>query len=127
GNAGRHALSRNLLPGRQLGPCWSDLRARSHGPGTPKARSSHQRHLCLSAGPRCSAAFMRRSHAAGSMAMKALITNELCSYFIECRYRGYLKTMGASEPKSHLLEVSARLSEGYHSRAREHLLRAYRD
>ena len=59
--------------------------------------------------------------------MKALITNELFSDFIECRYRGYLKTIGASEPKSHLLEVSARLSEGYHSQAREHLLRAYRD
>jgi predicted RecB family nuclease len=61
------------------------------------------------------------------MAMKALITNELFSDFIECRYRGYLKTIGASEPKSHLLEVSARLSEGYHSQAREHLLQAYRD
>src|ERR1035438_8602458 len=77
--------------------------------------------------PRCSVAFMRRSHAAGSMAMKALITNELFSDFIECRYRGYLKILGASEPKSHLLEVSARPSEGYHSQAREHLLRAYRD
>jgi predicted RecB family nuclease len=59
--------------------------------------------------------------------MKALITNELFSDFIECRYRGYLKTIGASEPKSHFLEVSARLNEGYHSQAREHLLRAYRD
>lgn len=61
------------------------------------------------------------------MAMKALITNELFSDFIECRYRGYLKTTGASEPKSHVIEVSARLSEAYHSQAREHLLRAYRD
>jgi hypothetical protein len=61
------------------------------------------------------------------MAMKALITNELFSDFIECRYRGYLKILGASEPKSHLLEVSARPSEGYHSQAREYLLRAYRD
>jgi predicted RecB family nuclease len=59
--------------------------------------------------------------------MKTLITNELFSDFIECRYRGYLKINGASEPKSHLLEVSARLREGYHSQAREHLLRAYRD
>ena len=61
------------------------------------------------------------------MAMKALITDELFSAFVECRYRGYLKTIGASEANSHLLEVSARLSEGYHSQAREHLLRAYRD
>ena len=30
------ALSRNLLPGRQLAPCWADRRARSHGSGTPK-------------------------------------------------------------------------------------------
>lgn len=59
--------------------------------------------------------------------MKALITNELFSDFIECRYRGYLKTTGASEPHSHVIEVSARLSEAYHSQAREHLLRAYRD
>src|SRR5260370_29537628 len=62
------------------------------------------------------------------MAMKTLITNELFSDFIECRYRGYLKIIGANEPKSHLFEVSApRLCEGYHSQAREHLLQAYRD
>jgi predicted RecB family nuclease len=61
------------------------------------------------------------------MAMKALITNELYSDFIECRYRGYLKTTDASEPKSHVIEVSARLSEAYHTQAREHLLRGYRD
>src|SRR5713101_3117655 len=126
-SSGPQAISRNLLPGRQLAPCWTDRRARSHGSGTPKARPRYQRHLCLSAGPRCSAPFMRRSHAAGSMAMKALITDELFSAFVECRYRGYLKTIGASEANSHLLEVSARLSEGYHSQAREHLLRAYRD
>jgi len=61
------------------------------------------------------------------MAMKTLITNELFLDFIECRYRGYLKITGATEPKSDLLDVSGRLRQGYHSQAREHLLRAYRD
>lgn len=61
------------------------------------------------------------------MAMKTLITNELFLDFIECRYRGYLKITGATEPKSDLLDVSVRLRERYHSQAREHLLRAYRD
>ena len=61
------------------------------------------------------------------MAMKTLITNELFLDFIECRYRGYLKITGATEPKSDLLDVSGRLRERYHSQAREHLLRAYRD
>jgi len=61
------------------------------------------------------------------MAMKTLITNELFSDFIEYRYRGYLKITGATESNSDLLEVSARLREGYHSQAREHLLRACRD
>ncbi len=46
GNAGRHeALSRNLLPGSQLDPCWADRRARTHGPGTPEPRSGRQRYL----------------------------------------------------------------------------------
>jgi predicted RecB family nuclease len=61
------------------------------------------------------------------MAMKTLITNELFLDFIECKYRGYLKITGATEPKSELLDVSVRLREEYHSQAREHLLRAYRD
>ena len=59
--------------------------------------------------------------------MKALITNELFLEFIECRYRGYMKITGASGPKSDLVDVSGRLREGYHSQAREYLLRAYRD
>jgi len=59
--------------------------------------------------------------------MKTLITNELFSDFIECRYRGYLKITGASGSKSDLVDVSGRLLESYHSQAREHLLRAYRD
>jgi predicted RecB family nuclease len=58
--------------------------------------------------------------------MKPLITNELFSDFIECRYRGYLKVTGAHGPKSLLVEVSGRLRESYHSQAREHLLQAYR-
>src|ERR1035441_2480891 len=70
---------------------------------------------------------MLRSHDAGNMAMKTLITNELFLDFIICRYRGYLKITGATEPKSDLLDVSGRLRERYHSQAREHLLRAYRD
>ena len=64
---GRPAIPWHLLSRRQLAPCWADHRARSHGSGTPKARSGQQRHLCLSAGPRCSAALMLRSHAAGNM------------------------------------------------------------
>ncbi|HYL74780.1 MAG TPA: IS66 family transposase [Bryobacteraceae bacterium] len=59
--------------------------------------------------------------------MKTLITNELFSDFVECRYRGYLKITGASGPTSDLIDVSGRLREGYHSQAREHLLRTYRD
>ncbi|SPE29774.1 transposase [Candidatus Sulfopaludibacter sp. SbA6] len=59
--------------------------------------------------------------------MKTLVTNELFLDFLECRYRGYLKITGASEPKSDLVDVSGRLRESYHSQAREHLLRAYRD
>ena len=61
------------------------------------------------------------------MAMKTLITNELFLDYIECRYRGYLKITGATEPKSDFLDVSGILRERYHSQAREHLLRAYRD
>jgi len=61
GNSGRRgSLSRNLLPGRQLDLCGPDRRTRSHGPGAPKARSSHQRYLHLSLGPRCPAAAMQR-------------------------------------------------------------------
>jgi len=59
--------------------------------------------------------------------MKTLVTNELFLDFIECRYRGYLKITGATGPKSDVVDVSGRLREGYHSQAREHLLRAYRD
>ena len=59
--------------------------------------------------------------------MKTLITNELFLDFIECRYRGYLKITGATEPQSGLLDVSGRLRERYHSQARERLLRAYSD
>jgi len=61
------------------------------------------------------------------MAMKTLITNELFVDFIECRYRGYLKITGATEPTSDLLDVSDRPRGRYHSQAREHLLRAYCD
>jgi hypothetical protein len=48
---GCHPVSRNLLPRRQLDLCWADYRTRSHGPGAQSPRSSHQTHLCLSAGP----------------------------------------------------------------------------
>ena len=50
---GRGPLSRNLLPGRQLDPRWSDHWARPHGSRAPKARRNLQRHLPLSASPRC--------------------------------------------------------------------------
>jgi predicted RecB family nuclease len=59
--------------------------------------------------------------------MKTVVTDELFSDFIECRYRGYLKITGANGPQSNLVDVSGRLREGYHSQAREHLLRAYPD
>ena len=78
-----------ICPGRTAG-------ARSHGSGEPQTWSNHQRHLCLSAGQRCSAAFMRRSHPAGNVAMKTLVTNELFPDFIECRYRGFLKITDAT-------------------------------
>jgi predicted RecB family nuclease len=70
---------------------------------------------------------MRRSHPAGNVAMKTLVTNELFSDFIECRYRGYLKITDATEPKSDLVDLSRKLRDGYHSQAREYLLRVYRD
>ena len=54
--------------------------------------------------------------------MNTLVTNDLFSDFIECKYRAYLKITGATEPKSDLLDVSGRLRERYHSQAREHLL-----
>jgi hypothetical protein len=61
GNAGRHAaLSRNLLPGSQLAPCWADRRARTHGSGTPEPRSGRQRYLRVS-GSRCQGTPTRRS------------------------------------------------------------------
>ena len=45
---GRDPLSRNLLPGRQLDPCWADHWARSYGSRAPKTRCGFQRHLHLS-------------------------------------------------------------------------------
>lgn len=59
--------------------------------------------------------------------MKTLITNELLLDFVECRYRGYLKLTGATGQKTDLTELHDRLREDYHNRAREHLLRVYRD
>ena len=59
--------------------------------------------------------------------MKTLVTNELFSDFIECRYRGYLKITDAAGPKSDLVDLSRKLRDGYHSQAREYLLRVYRD
>ena len=60
---GCRPFSRDLLPGCQLDPCRANRRTRSHGPGAQSPRSSHQRHLRLSAGARRPAAAMRRSHA----------------------------------------------------------------
>ena len=59
--------------------------------------------------------------------MKTLITNELLLDFVECRYRAYLKVTGATGQKTDLTELHGRLREDYHTRAREHLLRVYRD
>jgi predicted RecB family nuclease len=59
--------------------------------------------------------------------MKTLVTSELLSDFIECRYRAYLKISGANGQKSDVVNASERLRESYHSQAREHLLRAYHD
>src|SRR6266849_10500050 len=60
GNAGgRDALSWHLLSGCQLDLCGADRRARAHGPGAQKPRSSHQRHLRLSAGSRSPPVSMR--------------------------------------------------------------------
>src|SRR5437764_822511 len=64
GNAGgRTALSRNLLPGRQLDLRWADRRSRTNGPRAQSPRSSHQRYLRVPAGPRCPATPMRRARA----------------------------------------------------------------
>jgi len=64
GNAGgRTALSRNLLPGRQLDLRWADRRSRTNGPKAQSPRSSHQRYLRVPAGPRCPATPMRRARA----------------------------------------------------------------
>src|SRR5439155_1905834 len=64
GNAGgRTALSRNLLPGRQLDLRWADRRSRTNGPRAQSPRSSHQRYLRVPAGRRCPATPMRRARA----------------------------------------------------------------
>jgi hypothetical protein len=59
--------------------------------------------------------------------MKTLITNELFSDFIECRYRGYLRLTGATGPKSDLDDETGRLREAYRTQAHEHLIRVYRN
>jgi predicted RecB family nuclease len=59
--------------------------------------------------------------------MNTLVTNELFMDFIECPYRGYLRLTGASGRQTDFAELSERLRESYHSRARDHLLRVYRD
>lgn len=59
--------------------------------------------------------------------MNTLVTNELFTDFIECPYRGYLRLTGALGRQTDFIELSERLRESYHSRAREHLLRTYRD
>ena len=61
------------------------------------------------------------------LAMKTLITNELFSDFVECRYRGYLRLTGATGSKSDLVDESGRFREDYHTQAREHLLRLCRN
>ena len=59
--------------------------------------------------------------------MNTPVTNELFGDFIECPYRGYLRLTGALGRRTDFVELSERLRESYHSRAREHLLRVYRD
>jgi len=59
--------------------------------------------------------------------MNTLVTNELFMDFIECPYRGYLRLTGALGRQTDFVELSERLRESYHSRAREHLLRGYRN
>src|SRR5262249_30661428 len=64
GNVGGHgAFPPGLLPCCQLDPCRTNRRTRSYGPGAQSSRSSRQRHLRLSAGPRRPAVVMRRSRA----------------------------------------------------------------
>ena len=58
--------------------------------------------------------------------MTRLITNELLSDSIECKYRAYLKltgTTGQRPPE----DLRSQLVNDYHIQARDHLLRAYRD
>lgn len=59
--------------------------------------------------------------------MNTFVTNELFMDFIECPYRGYLRLTGALGRQTDFVELSERLRESYHSRAREHLLRGYRN
>ena len=59
--------------------------------------------------------------------MNTPVTNELFGDFIECPYRGYLRLTGALGRRTDFVELSERLRESYHSRAREHLMRIYRD
>ena len=58
--------------------------------------------------------------------IKTKITTELIVDFFECRYRVYLKLTGATRQDSDLAELSTALQEDYHTKAREHLLRACR-
>jgi len=56
---GRGSLSRNLLSGCQLDPCWANRRPRSHGWGAQSTWSGSQRYLRLSVGARRAATAMR--------------------------------------------------------------------
>ena len=59
-------------------------------------------------------------------AMTRLITNELFSDFIECKYRAYLKLTGTTGQRPPD-DLRSQLVNDYHIQARDHLLRAYRD
>lgn len=59
--------------------------------------------------------------------MKAVITNEVFSDFLQCRYRAYLKLTGATGQVPQPDDLHAQLLQDYRTKARQYFLRANRD
>ncbi|MCX7425019.1 MAG: hypothetical protein NTW96_05245 [Planctomycetia bacterium] len=59
--------------------------------------------------------------------MEHFITNEIFSDFLQCRYKAYLRLSGRTGQALDTDNLRGQLLKDYRTRAREHLLGAYRD
>jgi len=59
--------------------------------------------------------------------MESFITNEIFSDFLQCRYKAYLRLSGRTGRALETHNLRGQLLQDYCTRARVHLLRAYRD